>query len=333
MKKSWTPLTPISRQFKVGRNQKAEVLRTQLPLTPAAAKTIHRSQGDALDKLAIDLDGKKMPQIHYVGLSRVKSLDQLYILNLNEDKISLSKDVQQHMDTLRRHVYKPSLTFLYNLKDQCKIVCLNTQSLHRHLPDVTADHNLQAADLAIYTETRFCKHDTEESTEIAGKYQFINYGSSNNPQTRPPHGTAVYSTSPFKTNYPKICSSSQVEITSIHVQGKLQNITVVAVYNPPRTSVKTLCQVLKDSLPCTSTENLIVLGDFNINWLQETSSKRRLHNLMLSLGLTEQIKQYTTDNQTQIDLIFSNLEPQIFHCGVLETYWSYHKAVWIAIDI
>uniref|UniRef100_A0A8C4NJN1 ATP-dependent DNA helicase n=1 Tax=Eptatretus burgeri TaxID=7764 RepID=A0A8C4NJN1_EPTBU len=77
----------------------AEVVRTQFPLRPAAAKTIHRSQGDTLDKLVIDLDGRKMRRIHYVGLSHVKSLDQLYILNLNEDKIRLSKDVQQHMET------------------------------------------------------------------------------------------------------------------------------------------------------------------------------------------------------------------------------------------
>ena len=35
----------MTTQFVVGRNKTAQVVRKQFPLLPAAAKTIHRSQG------------------------------------------------------------------------------------------------------------------------------------------------------------------------------------------------------------------------------------------------------------------------------------------------
>ena len=46
---TWTPIKPVTAQFAVGRNRTAQVVRKQFPLRPAAAKTIHRSQGDIGD--------------------------------------------------------------------------------------------------------------------------------------------------------------------------------------------------------------------------------------------------------------------------------------------
>ena len=43
---TWTPIKPVTAQFAVGKNRMAKVVRKQFPLRPAAAKTIHRSQGD-----------------------------------------------------------------------------------------------------------------------------------------------------------------------------------------------------------------------------------------------------------------------------------------------
>ena len=44
----WTPIKPATAQFAVGRNRTAQVIREQFPLRPAAAKTIHRSQGEEM---------------------------------------------------------------------------------------------------------------------------------------------------------------------------------------------------------------------------------------------------------------------------------------------
>ena len=69
---TWTPIKPITTQFAVGRTRSVQVVRKQFPLRPAAAKTIHRSQGDTESRIVVNLETRRaIPHIHYVGLSRV----------------------------------------------------------------------------------------------------------------------------------------------------------------------------------------------------------------------------------------------------------------------
>lgn len=55
----WTPITRIARQFRIGRNQNAQILRKQFALRPAAAKTVHRCQGDTLNEVEIDMSATR----------------------------------------------------------------------------------------------------------------------------------------------------------------------------------------------------------------------------------------------------------------------------------
>ena len=88
----WTPIRPLTRQFQVGRNHSAQVLRKQFPLRLSAAKTIHRSQGDTLDHVVVDfMSTRTKPHSHYVRLSRVRTLQGLHILNLCANKIRISE--------------------------------------------------------------------------------------------------------------------------------------------------------------------------------------------------------------------------------------------------
>ena len=43
---TWIPIKHVTAQFAVGKNRTVQVVRKQFSLRPAAAKTIHRSQGD-----------------------------------------------------------------------------------------------------------------------------------------------------------------------------------------------------------------------------------------------------------------------------------------------
>ena len=99
---TWTPIKPVTTQFGVGRNRTIQVIRKQFPLRPAAAKTIHRSQGDTETRIVVDFDTRRaIPRIHYVGLSRVTTIEGLYITNLCEDKIAVSNNVRTEMSKLR----------------------------------------------------------------------------------------------------------------------------------------------------------------------------------------------------------------------------------------
>ncbi|CAB3987663.1 Hypothetical predicted protein [Paramuricea clavata] len=102
IKSTWTPIKPITTQFAVGRNQTAQVVRKQFPLGPAAAKTIHRSQGDTEQKIVVNFNTRRtIPHIHYVGLSRVTAIEGLFITDLCEDKIAVNPHVASGMEHLR----------------------------------------------------------------------------------------------------------------------------------------------------------------------------------------------------------------------------------------
>ena len=72
--------------------------RIQFPLTPASGKSVCKAEGATVDRVVVDLSQekriiKKIPHIHYVAISRVKKLEELYILNMNEGAMALDDDV------------------------------------------------------------------------------------------------------------------------------------------------------------------------------------------------------------------------------------------------
>ena len=98
---TWTPIKPVTVQFNVGRTKAAKVVQKQFPLRPAAAKTIHRSQGDTETRIVVNFSTKKaILHIHYVGLSRVTTLEGLYVTDLTENKITVSSDDKAEMQRL-----------------------------------------------------------------------------------------------------------------------------------------------------------------------------------------------------------------------------------------
>ena len=99
---TWTPIKPVTTQFAVGKTKSAQVVRKQFPLRPAAAKTVHRSQGDTQTQIVVNLNTKRaIPHIHYVALSRVTTIEGLYISDLCENKIAVNPKVAEEMVKLR----------------------------------------------------------------------------------------------------------------------------------------------------------------------------------------------------------------------------------------
>ncbi len=70
---------------------------SQFPLRLAWAITVHKSQGMTLDAVSVDLSKSFVAGMGYVALSRVRSLDGLYIVGLNRMALSVDPLVQ-HFD-------------------------------------------------------------------------------------------------------------------------------------------------------------------------------------------------------------------------------------------
>lgn len=74
-----------------GRHIVAEV--SQYPLRLAWAVTVHKSQGLSLDAAIIDLSQAFTPGMGYVALSRVRSLEGLYLVGLNTQALLMDQDI------------------------------------------------------------------------------------------------------------------------------------------------------------------------------------------------------------------------------------------------
>lgn len=68
---------------------------TQLPLRLAWAITIHKSQGMSLDGAVIDLSRSFTPGMGYVALSRVRSVDGVYLQGINNMALRLHPDIYE----------------------------------------------------------------------------------------------------------------------------------------------------------------------------------------------------------------------------------------------
>ena len=76
----------------------------QLPLIHAWAITIHKSQGMTLDKVYIDLGNDIFESGQtYVALSRVKTLEGLFLKNLDISKITINKKVKMFYTNLEEN--------------------------------------------------------------------------------------------------------------------------------------------------------------------------------------------------------------------------------------
>ena len=74
-------------------------------------------------------------------------------------------------------------------------------------------------------------------------------------------------------------------------------------------------------------EKLIIMGDSNLNIMKSSTECDMLQAFMSDMDLKQLINKPTTDMRTTIDHIYSNIANVT--CGVSETNYSFHKAIWI----
>ncbi|MDB5177853.1 MAG: putative helicase [Candidatus Saccharibacteria bacterium] len=92
-------MQPDTWELRDGDKKRASI--TQIPLRLAWAITVHKSQGMTLDAARIDLRKAFVEGMGYVALSRVKNLDNLYLIGINRMALQVSEDAQQ-IDVLLR---------------------------------------------------------------------------------------------------------------------------------------------------------------------------------------------------------------------------------------
>ena len=86
--------------------------------------------------------------MHYVGLSRIQNRSNLHILNLDEWKIKVSKNVAIEMNRLRTEATLVPLVSLQDVDSSLTttVIFHNARSVHLHIDDIRSDYSVQNAD-------------------------------------------------------------------------------------------------------------------------------------------------------------------------------------------
>ena len=327
---SWTPIFAIKRQFFLYPTYAhVQAARNQFPLTLSAARTIHKSQGSTMDKVVVTLPNKRNPHMHYVALSRVTSLNGLYIKEFNHEKIKVREDVKE--EVLRLRNFRPETLSYVNpdvLSSDClKVAFLNCRSLHAHIKDVKNDHDLEQMDIIAFAETRLT------STDHNNMYSLQNFDMFRNDQaqshtSRPPHGLVLYTKSNLIRDVTDYNSYTSTQFEYSYFTYNMNQFVII--YRSPSSNVSEFIQKYKHALENLN-DNLqrLIIGDFNIDASDE-KNKSVIQKLEDISGCKQIVIEPTTNYDTTIDLAFTNIPRMSYSC--IESIWSDHKILFCYVN-
>lgn len=353
----WVPIELRTVNIKV--SSKIKCHRQQFPLLLACALTIHKSQGGTFNQIIYDYHKNHRQQLVYVALSRVTSLEGLFLTNATDDftfyhsQTAMNptiQDVQNEYKRLETHRL-PTITtemkqFLDDGNSSFIIVNLNVQSLAAHARDVTSDPLLSRADLLVLTETWMQPGASQVTLDGFEKAH-------NRPCDQRSGGVAVFNRGTLTYSIRSLNAESEhasgvtlsdpldhvgdLIVMEIHPANQFKLI-LVSIYVHQGTSYGRLESFLSSSLlrygnsiPGGDLDTpMVLMGDFNT-----TESKRGELVTFLedgfALKLNSNINEKTTLSGTCIDLTFSrglNLT-----CKSYISYFSHHCPVFNKISL
>ena len=104
-------MVPDAWELRDGDKKRASIM--QIPLRLAYAITVHKSQGMTLDAARIDLRKAFAEGMGYVALSRVRSLDKLYLIGINRTALIVSSEAQRIDTYLKKESLKAEKRFIH----------------------------------------------------------------------------------------------------------------------------------------------------------------------------------------------------------------------------
>ncbi len=110
-------MVPETWEMRDGEKKRASIM--QIPLRLAYAITVHKSQGMTLDAARIDLRKAFSEGMGYVALSRVRSLNRLYLLGINRTALMVSGEARKIDFILKNESSKAEKRFSH-LKEVAK---------------------------------------------------------------------------------------------------------------------------------------------------------------------------------------------------------------------
>ncbi|UYV68187.1 K02A2.6-like [Cordylochernes scorpioides] len=197
--------------------------RKQFPCVPACEITIHKAQGGAFTTIVYKYSSKQPQQLVYVAMSRVTSIDGLYIITEKDSPLvfkhgrdgndsQTTRDIRNEYLRLRGHtldtITKQAVKFCDDATDAGQLIVtnINCQSLSAHAADIETDTVIPRSDYLVLTETWM--RDTCEPTPIKGYECVSRENNRPNSDTNAAGGVAIYR---------KLSSTSTAEVFQVAI--------------------------------------------------------------------------------------------------------------------
>ena len=318
------PIKPRKETFKV-KGKEYTTTREQIPLKLAWAVTIHKVQGQTTERAVISMKQLK-EAMGYVALSRVTSLQGLYLIDFDPTKIYCRQDVETNVaNMVSLDMSRANPLFHLDHIKHLIIAHHNIRSLRCHLEDLKTNTQMRKAHIICLSETWLPNNDSDDTADLtidgysletmnAGKYK----------------GVAMFIQNSI--NYTRLCGilTNECDTLAIRTYGATDTMVVV-VYKPPDTRQNvfyTEMNTITAQTELLDADHTVFVGDFNIN-LMKASVPRCFQNYH------QVITEPTTTSNTLIDHIYIKPHPGTdkLTASVLPAYYSNHFPVFIAIKL
>lgn len=356
---------PIGRRTSttyMNNNKTIAVKRNHFPIISCCAVTIHKSQGGTFDEVVYEYSKSHPQSLLYVALSRVTSINGLYIVSPTDDHCfyhgrSRCTTMGVLQAEFRRLAENQLVTIGNQLNDFMEIrkglsvFTLNCQSLKAHACDLN-DSIAQNSTILVLSETWA---NTEDRVDVPNFDCIVKFKR----RDRRAGGVAIYHKSSDKTvaMTPHLSISiAQMDSISLNTSsvGEVcatrckvetgQIILIVAVYISPNQKLSDIMGFIHEALivytpevAATLRKNwgelpMIMSGDFNVN-LAKPEAQPLIDFLQDKFQLTLNSDRMisTTRSGTTIDAVFCRYLDGLKSRTYI-TYFSYHKPLVSVID-
>ncbi|CAC5403199.1 unnamed protein product [Mytilus coruscus] len=161
-----------------------------------------------------------------------------------------------------------------------------------------SDYSLTSADLICFCETRFLPSDNDYLTKLQNFHTYRQDSFAPQGHIRPAYGLAIYYKECTSVDgYPIDVNSKTIESSLIQIQYPINDLLVCFLYRPPKPPIKSLLTHLKNlEIKYFTKKEVIIMGDFNVNWSQANGEKQQLLQYFHSISFRQLITAPTTDD-------------------------------------
>ncbi|CAF3150203.1 unnamed protein product [Rotaria sp. Silwood2] len=306
----------------------------QFPLRLSWAMTIHKAQGITVDEVIIstkDLFGSGMG---YTALSRVRTLEGLFLIDLHVNKFYCNENVDRVLSQMK--VMKKKSLIFQESPQFLNILFHNIEGLKNNFNAFKNHHLTEKAHFICLTET-WLRDNTNLNKFVINGYNLIHksrlssFSTSHPLNSQKGGGIATYIRETFPIK--EIQSNKHLNLEHITFEIEKHNIVIITCYRSPQQSKNefliNLTQYLKE---IGIEKHIILIGDFNENTLSNKS--KTIEKQLNILGFVNMFKDLATTNSlTSIDCIYSNfISNKDEHHSVVGTFYSFHDALSFCVN-